>query len=521
MTAPFKKGAFLSNIVLCKYLVIIIYKLFSFSNYLIVIRNQMPKTYSVTEINKYIKGILDADYTLRNVQVQGEISNFKRYQSGHCYFSLKDGGSNARFGSINEGGSVLKCVMFRYKVMDLRFEPKNGDKVIAVGRIQVFERDGTYQLYADLLLQQGAGDLMQQYEQLKAKLAAEGLFDEERKQPLPTNAQRIGIVTSPSGAAVHDIITVSRRRNPGIKLYLYPVLVQGKGAAEEVARAISFFNEKQLADVLIVGRGGGSMEDLWAFNEEPTVRAVAASRIPIISAVGHETDFTLCDFVADKRAATPSQAAELAAADMSKLAQQSSALSQRLQRAMEWQLHTAEAALNKQKQCRMLQNPHRIYAAQEEELLRLKNSYALQDPTRLYAVQEAKLKSLQNAQVLRNPRKLYELQEQRLAQATNSWALREPERIFADKMQRLDMAFAQLVNLMQQRKQKAEHSLALSQAKLETISPYAVFKRGYSCTIDSQKKIISSVEQVKWGDEIITSVKDGQIVSVVQEVERR
>ena len=247
----------------------------------------MPKTYSVTEINKYIKGILDADYTLRNVQVQGEISNFKRYQSGHCYFSLKDGGSNARFGSINEGGSVLKCVMFRYKVMDLRFEPQNGDKVIAVGRIQVFERDGTYQLYADLLLQQGAGDLMQQYEQLKAKLAAEGLFDEERKQPLPTNAQRIGIVTSPSGAAVHDIITVSRRRNPGIKLYLYPVLVQGKGAAEEVARAISFFNEKQLADVLIVGRGGGSMEDLWAFNEEMTVRAVAASRLPIISAVGH------------------------------------------------------------------------------------------------------------------------------------------------------------------------------------------------------------------------------------------
>ena len=203
----------------------------------------MPKTYSVTEINKYIKGILDADYTLRNVQVQGEISNFKRYQSGHCYFSLKDGGSavdlaggaggysSSRYGSINEGGSVLKCVMFRYKAMDLRFEPKNGDKVIAVGKIQVFERDGTYQLYTDLLLQQGTGDLMQQYEQLKAKLAAEGLFDEERKQALPTNAQRIGIVTSPSGAAVHDIITVSRRRNPGIKLYLYPVLVQGKGAA--------------------------------------------------------------------------------------------------------------------------------------------------------------------------------------------------------------------------------------------------------------------------------------------------
>ena len=470
----------------------------------------MTTIYSVTEINKYIKGILDADYTLRNVQVQGEISNFKRYQSGHCYFSLKDGGSTAdlaggaggysssRYGSINEGGSVLKCVMFRYKAMDLRFEPKNGDKVIAVGKIQVFERDGTYQLYTDLLLQQGTGDLMQQYEQLKAKLAGEGLFDEERKQALPTNAQRIGIVTSPSGAAVHDIITVSRRRNPGIKLYLYPVLVQGKGAAEEVARAIRFFNEKQLVDVLIVGRGGGSMEDLWAFNEEPTVRAVAASRIPIISAVGHETDFTLCDFAADKRAATPSQAAEMAAADMSKLSQQCNALAQRLQRAMQWQLSDAENKLTKHKQCRMLQNPHKLYELQEEKLLRLKNAYVLQEPTRIYAAKAEHLQRLQS-----------------------SWVFKEPQRLLADSMQRLDMDFAQLVNLMQQRKQQAEHQLALNRAKLEAISPYAVFKRGYSCTLDSKNKIISSVEQVRWGDEIITSVKDGQIISVVQEVERR
>ena len=431
----------------------------------------MTTIYSVTEINKYIKGILDADYTLRNVQVQGEISNFKRYQSGHCYFSLKDGGSavdlaggaggysSSRYGSINEGGSVLKCVMFRYKAMDLRFEPKNGDKVIAVGKIQVFERDGTYQLYTDLLLQQGTGDLMQQYEQLKAKLAGEGLFDEERKQALPTNAQRIGIVTSPSGAAVHDIITVSRRRNPGIKLYLYPVLVQGKGAAEEVARAIRFFNEKQLVDVLIVGRGGGSMEDLWAFNEEPTVRAVAASRIPIISAVGHETDFTLCDFAADKRAATPSQAAEMAAADMSKLSQQCNALAQRLQRAMQWQLSDAENKLTKHKQCRMLQNPHKLYELQEEKLMRLKNAYVLQEPTRIYAAKAEHLQRLQS-----------------------SWVFKEPQRLLADSMQRLDMDFAQLVNLMQQRKQQAEHQLALNRAKLEAISPYAVFKRGYSCT---------------------------------------
>ena len=458
----------------------------------------MATIYSVTEINKYIKGILDADYELKNVQVQGEISNFKRYGSGHCYFSLKDGGASSRFGSINEGGSVLKCIMFRYKAQSLRFEPKNGDKVIAVGRIQVFERDGVYQLYTDLLLQQGAGDLMQQYEQLKAKLAAEGLFEEERKQALPTNAQRIGIVTSASGAAVHDIITVSRRRNPGIKLYLFPVLVQGKGAAEEVARAIKFFNAKKLADVLIVGRGGGSMEDLWAFNEEPTVRAVAASKLPIISAVGHETDFTLCDFAADARAATPSQAAEMAVADMSKLRQQQKSLTQRLQRAMQWQLDAAQDELEKLQQSRMLQDPRRLYAMQEERLSRLLNAH-----------------------VLRNPRKLYELKEQRLAKAMQSWAFKEPQRLFADGEQRLDMAFAQLVNLMQQRKQAAEHRLFLNQAKLEAISPYEVFKRGYSCARDAQNKIISSIEQVRWGDEIVTSVKDGQIISVVQEVEGR
>lgn len=518
----------------------------------------MATIYSVTEINKYIKGILDADYELRNVQVQGEISNFKRYASGHCYFTLKDGGNSfsdgssfsggnsfssgsarsgisnsglfanggsgynaSRYGSTSDGGSVLKCVMFRYKADGLRFEPKNGDKVIAVGHIQVYERDGVYQLYTDLLLQQGVGDLMQQYEKLKAKLAAEGLFDEERKQPLPTNPASIGVVTSASGAVIHDIIRVSRGRNPGIKIYLYPVLVQGKGAAQDIARGIKFFNNHKLADVLIVGRGGGSMEDLWAFNEEPVVRAVAASSIPIISSVGHETDFTLCDFAADKRAATPSHAANMATVDMGEYKKQVVALTQRLQRGMNWQLEASEQVLRKQQECRFLQNPQRLYAAQEEKLARLQASYVFQDPQRIYRAKEERLQRLLTAQVLCNPHKLLELKEQRLAQALSSWAFKEPQRMFADQEQRLDMAFAQLVNLMQQRKQAAEHSLALQTAKLEAISPYEVFKRGYSCVRDSKQKIISSIAQVRWGDEITTSVKDGQIISVVQEVEGR
>lgn len=264
----------------------------------------MEPVYSVSDINRLIKDVLDHVPMLSRVQVTGEISNFKRYPSGHCYFTLKD------------GEAALKCVMFAGRARYLRFQPVNGNKVVASGQISVYERDGVYQLYVSSMSPQGAGALLEAYEKLKAKLAAEGLFAMERKKPLPLLPKRVGIVTSPAGAAVHDVITVSRRRDPGVKLYLYPVKVQGDGAAEEIVRAIRFFNENHLADVLIVGRGGGSIEDLWAFNEEPVVRAVAASEIPVVSAVGHETDFTLCDFAADRRAATPSQAAEIVAPDV-------------------------------------------------------------------------------------------------------------------------------------------------------------------------------------------------------------
>ncbi len=264
----------------------------------------MEPVYSVSDINRLIKDVLDHVPMLSRVQVTGEISNFKRYPSGHCYFTLKD------------GEAALKCVMFAGRARYLRFQPVNGNKVVASGQISVYERDGVYQLYVSSMSPQGAGALLEAYEKLKAKLAAEGLFAMERKRPLPLLPKRVGIVTSPAGAAVHDVITVSRRRDPGVKLYLYPVKVQGDGAAEEIVRAIRFFNENHLADVLIVGRGGGSIEDLWAFNEEPVVRAVAASEIPVVSAVGHETDFTLCDFAADRRAATPSQAAEIVAPDV-------------------------------------------------------------------------------------------------------------------------------------------------------------------------------------------------------------
>ena len=256
--------------------------------------------HSVSDVNRYLKDLLAGEPLLQGISVRGEISNFKQYPSGHCYFTLKD------------TNSALKCVMFRSRAQYLRFLPQNGMQVVAGGSIAVYERDGVYQLYVDNLIPEGTGDLALAFEQLKEKLAAEGLFDPARKQPLPAFPKKIGVVTSSAGAVLRDIYRVSKRRWPGIQLVLYPVQVQGEGAAEQIARGIDFFAEEYAVDVIIAGRGGGSMEDLWAFNEEPVVRAIAACPVPLISAVGHETDFTLADFAADVRAATPSQAAELA-----------------------------------------------------------------------------------------------------------------------------------------------------------------------------------------------------------------
>lgn len=259
--------------------------------------------YSVSEITDYIKSLIENDGDLRSLMLRGEISNFKRYPSGHCYFTLKD------------ATSQLKCVMFKSRAQYLRFVPTNGLKAVVTGSIGIYERDGVYQLYVDTLTSEGKGELALAFEQIKARLAAEGMFAPDLKKPLPRYPKKIGIVTSSAGAVLRDIYRVAKRRWPQIQLVLYPVQVQGSGAAEQIAEGIKFFNAKYPVDVLIVGRGGGSIEDLWSFNEEVVVRAIYLSNIPIISAVGHETDFTLSDFAADVRAATPSQAAELAVPD--------------------------------------------------------------------------------------------------------------------------------------------------------------------------------------------------------------
>ena len=262
---------------------------------------------TVTQLNKYIKDRFDEDENLNAILVKGEISNFKNHYTGHLYFTLKD------------ENSLVKCIMFKSYAEKLAFKPTDGMKVMVFGSVSVFERDGVYQIYVKTMMEDGMGDLHEQFEKLKAKLEKEGLFDQNHKKKIPLYPKVVGVLTSQTGAVIRDIINVSTRRNPNVHIRLLPVPVQGPGAAEQIAEKIKIMNEKKLADVIIVGRGGGSLEDLWPFNEEIVARAIYESELPIISAVGHETDFTIADFVADLRAPTPSAAAELAVPDVYEL----------------------------------------------------------------------------------------------------------------------------------------------------------------------------------------------------------
>lgn len=268
---------------------------------------ERPEPITVTALNRYIKTIVDNDERLNMVYIKGEISNFKNHYTGHMYFTLKD------------ENSLIKCVMFKTYTSNLNFTPKDGMSVVILGSVSVFERDGIYQIYVKGMEIDGVGALYAEYEKLKARLSEEGLFDEKHKKKIPILPNSIGVITSKTGAVIRDIINVTTRRFPNVNIKLYPASVQGKGAAETVVKAIKYFNEVKNVDVIIVARGGGSLEDLWPFNEEITARAIYESEIPIISAVGHETDFTIADFVADLRAPTPSAAGELAVPEINEL----------------------------------------------------------------------------------------------------------------------------------------------------------------------------------------------------------
>lgn len=316
---------------------------------------------SITQLNEYIRGRMDTDPLLSHVAVRGEVSNYKLYPSGHHYFTLKD-----------EGGA-LKCVLFKGNAMRLQFRPENGMKVIAMGKVSVFPRDGAYQLYCTAMAMDGVGDLYAAFEQLKKKLAAQGLFDPVHKKPIPQYPGTIGIITSSAGAAVHDMIRILRKRYPLTKVRLLPVRVQGAEAPEEIAAAIRYADHHQLADLLIVGRGGGSMEDLWAFNDERVAYAIFESKIPIISAVGHEPDVTISDYVADLRAATPSNAAELAVPDMEALRQSLDSMYDTMGSAFNRQVRNARKHLEILSRSRALKSPTGYLEQKQTELEFLRN----------------------------------------------------------------------------------------------------------------------------------------------------
>ena len=286
------------------------------------LRDRSDSVMTVSELNNFIKNMFETNRLLNSVYVKGEISNFVNHRSGHFYFSLKD-----------EGGQI-KAVMFRSAAMKMKFIPENGMKVTVYGSISVFPRDGVYQMYATSMQPDGVGALYLAYEQLKARLASEGLFDEAHKKPLPKLPRKVGVITSPTGAAIRDIINVLGRRYPLADVYIYPALVQGEGAAHTLIEGIDFFDKSKLVDTIIIGRGGGSIEDLWEFNDEGLARRIFDCSIPVISAVGHETDFTICDFVSDMRAPTPSAAAELAVPDVRELCMLIDVLSDRCDRAL-------------------------------------------------------------------------------------------------------------------------------------------------------------------------------------------
>ena len=413
---------------------------------------------TVSELNAYMKALVDGDDFLGAVAVRGELSNYKIYPSGHHYFTLKDKESS------------LKCVMFRSAAGKLRFRPESGMGVTAYGRISVYPRDGAYQLYCEALVPEGFGDLQIAYEQLKAKLEAEGLFDKAHKKPIPRYPERICVITSSAGAAVHDIIRVLRRRWPLGKILLLPVRVQGVEAPGEIAAALRYASAPKLADVVITGRGGGSIEDLWAFNDERVARAIYDCEIPVISAVGHEPDVTIADYVADLRAATPSNAAELAAPDATEL------------------MLAIDTAMR-----RLTNATVKLIARDRTQLEALSSRSVLRSATGFVDRQRA---SLENMRV-------------RLIAAGG----------FIDTGRSGTQALASRLNAaMDARIAAKKNEYARLGAKLDALSPLKVLSRGYAIALDGSGVALKDSQQVKIGDKLTVRLESGALGCKVEEI---
>ena len=416
-----------------------------------------PEPVSVRELNAYIKSLIDSDGYLGSVAVRGELSNYKVYPSGHHYFTLKDAESSVR------------CVMFRSAASKLRFRPESGMGVIVYGRVSVYPRDGAYQLYCEAILPEGSGALQRAYEQLREKLAKEGLFDREHKKPIPRYPERIAVVTSSAGAAVHDIIRVLRRRWPLAKVILLPVRVQGEEAPPEIAAAIRWASAHKIADTLITGRGGGSMEDLWAFNDERVARAIYDCEIPVISAVGHEPDVTIADFVADLRAATPSNAAELAAPDVNELLQAIDSARSRLDRAV----------LKK-------------VGAGRESLDALASRRVLVSATGFIEQRRLRLDALKT----------------RLEGTLG----------FVERLKsRLEAASARLNGAADASLAARKNEYVRLAAKLDALSPLKVLSRGYAIALDAEGRAVKDARGVAVGERLTVKLNSGALGCRVEE----
>ncbi len=439
------------------------------------------RTFSVSEVTALVRGLLED--TFDNCWVSGEISNARRAPSGHYYFTLKD------------SGAQLSCVCFRQNALYLKVKPADGLEVLARGRISVYEARGQYQLYVEAIEPQGYGALQLAFEELKKKLAGEGLFDDESKQPLPRFPARIGIVTSPSGAAIADMLRVLERRFPGLWVRLYPAAVQGDNAAPEIVKGLRHFNESGWPEVIIVGRGGGSLEDLWAFNEEPVARAIAASEIPVIAAVGHQTDFTIADFVADLRAPTPSAAAEVVVPERAEVVETVEILAARAQQAVRYRIARAgrrlvEAGVERPAAV-VRRGLAQLWQRQDELDLRLRDSI------------RARLE--RGSRRLRDHRQSLDESDIRVRLARRR----------AD----LDRLQAALNPAIERRLERGRHRAESASERLQALSPVAILERGYAIVSTPEGEIIHSSDQTEPGGKLDVRLSQGRLKTTVESVE--
>ncbi len=441
-----------------------------------------PKYIKISDLNRYIKAKFDIDTHLNKVYLKGEISNFKNHTRGHLYFTLKDESSR------------IAAVMFASSAKNLTFTPEDGMNVLVSGRVSVYEATGGYQIYVEDMQLDGIGNLYLEYEKLKKKLESEGLFNKDHKKPIPKFPKKIGIVTASTGAAIRDILSTIKRRYPICETILFPSLVQGELAKDSIVKQLAKAQEYDL-DVIICGRGGGSIEDLWAFNEEIVARAIYNSRIPIISAVGHEVDFTIADFVADLRAPTPTGAAEMAVPNLVDINN-----------------------LIEQYRIRLNESINKFIAFNEKKLDNIKNSFILKNPLAMYEVKEQKLDSTLDKlnQIIKN---ILERERVRLDNIVNKQVLKEPIEIYLKKKDKIALLVSKSTSVIQNRMMQWEHDLKMTINSLELLNPLSILNKGYS-VVYKEDKIMKSTKGIKVNDQLKIRLYEGNLNVKVEEVNK-